>query len=75
MTMHIRDSDDAQPNESLAGRDPPGPLTEGKAIGETDPVRLLGTDPVDTGDTDASIAHDRYLYGLSAHDESDEWDP
>jgi hypothetical protein len=33
---------------------------------EDDPVWGLGTNPVDTGHTDASVAHDRYLYGPAA---------
>jgi hypothetical protein len=38
-------------------------LRRPRGIPEDDPIRLLGTDPVDTGDTDASVEHDRYLYG------------
>jgi hypothetical protein len=34
-----------------------------RVIAKDDPILLLGTDPVDTGDTDASVALDRYLYG------------
>jgi hypothetical protein len=34
-----------------------------RGIPEDDPIRLLGSDPVDTGDTDASVAHDQYIYG------------
>ena len=34
---------------------------------DDDPLWLIGTDPVDLGVTDASVNHDRYLYGpLSA---------
>ena len=70
--MRSRDNGDARPKESPVERDLHVPQTKGKRISETDPIRLLGTGPVDTRDTDASIAHDRYLYGSGADNDEPE---
>jgi hypothetical protein len=37
-------------------------MTDAKHV-ESDPLWLIGTDPVESDVTDASINHDRYLYG------------
>lgn len=35
----------------------------GGEVGQRDPILSLGEDPVDDEVTDASVGHDRYLYG------------
>lgn len=40
-----------------------GSLAVERGTGEEDPIEGLGANPVDDDITDASVNHDRYLYG------------